>query len=57
MSEEAQGKTKILCRLGELAGMHVHHGHASALSPRRQQENGTRLQSTPQLAEDLQSTR
>ena len=40
MSEQAQGETKW--RLGELARMRVHHGHASAVRLRRQQENGAR---------------
>ena len=40
MSERAQEQTKW--RLGELARVHVHHGHASAVRLRRQQENGAR---------------
>ena len=40
MSEQAQGETKW--RLGELARVRVHHGHASAVRLRRQQENGAR---------------
>ena len=47
MSEQAQGETKW--RLGELALVRVHHGrgtpnhgHVSAVSLRRQQENGAR---------------
>ena len=40
MSEQAQGETKW--RLGELALVRVHHGHASAVSLRLQQENGAR---------------
>ena len=39
-SEQAQGETKW--RLGELARVRVHHGHASAVSLRRQQEKGAR---------------
>ena len=38
MSEQAQGETKW--RLGELALVRVHHGHASAVSLRHQQKNG-----------------
>ena len=40
MSERAQEETKWC--LGELALVRVHHGHASAVSLRRQQENGAR---------------
>ena len=40
MSERAQEETKW--RLGELARVRVHHGHASAVRLRRQQENGAR---------------
>ena len=40
MSEQAQGETKW--RLGELARVREHHGHASAVRLRRQQENGAR---------------
>ena len=40
MSERAQDETKW--RLGELARVRVHHGHASAVRLRRQQENGAR---------------
>ena len=40
MSEQVQGETKW--RLGELALVRVHHGHASAVSLRLQQENGAR---------------
>ena len=40
MSERAQEETKW--RLGELAHVRVHHGHASAVRLRRQQENGAR---------------
>ena len=40
MSEQAQGETKW--RIGELARVRVRHGHVSAVSPRRQQENGAR---------------
>ena len=40
MSEQAQGETKW--RLGELALVRVHRGHASAVSLRLQQENGAR---------------
>ena len=40
MSEQAQGETKW--RLGERARVRVHHGHASAVSLRCQQENGAR---------------
>ena len=40
MSEQAHGETKW--RLGELARLRVHHGHASALSLRSQQENSAR---------------
>ena len=40
MSEQAQGETKW--RRGELALVRVHHGHASAVSLRLQQENGAR---------------
>ena len=40
MPEQAQGETKW--RLGELALVRVHHGHASAVSLRLQQENGAR---------------
>ena len=40
ISEQAQGETKW--RLGELALVRVHHGHASAGSLRLQQENGAR---------------
>ena len=40
MSEQAQRETEW--RLGELARVRVHHGHASAVRLRRQQENGAR---------------
>ena len=40
MSEQAQDETKW--RLGELALVRVHLGHASAVSPRLHQENGAR---------------
>ena len=40
MSEQAQEETKW--RLGELARVRAHHGHASAVRLRRQQENGAR---------------
>ena len=40
MSEQAQGQTKW--RLGELARVRAHHGHASAVTLRRQLENGAR---------------
>ena len=40
LSEQAQGETKW--RLGERARVRVHHGHVSAVSLRRQQENGAR---------------
>ena len=40
MSERAQEGTKW--RLGELARVRGHHGHASAVRLRRQQENGAR---------------
>ena len=40
MSEQAQGQTKW--RLGELARVRAHHGHASAVRLRRQLENGAR---------------
>ena len=40
MSEQAQAETKW--RPGELARVRVHHGHASAVRLRRQQENGAR---------------
>ena len=45
MSEQAQGETKW--RLGELARVRVHHGHASAVRLRRQQENGARPLARP----------
>ena len=40
MSEQAQGETKW--RLGELARVRVHHGHASAVRLWRQQDNCAR---------------
>ena len=44
MSERAQEETKW--RLGEVARVRGHHGHASAVRLRRQQENGARNRTT-----------
>ena len=55
MSEQAQGETKW--RLGELARVRVHHGHASAVRLRRQQENGARPARTTRRHESSTSCR
>ena len=57
MSVQAQGETKF--HLRELSRVHVHHGHACALSLPRRQENGARPSSHDQTfscrEEDLQA--
>ena len=55
MSEQAQGETKW--RLFERARVRVHDGHASAVSLRRQQENGARPTSRPSSCRRSTGTR